>query len=202
MKSEYNDFIGIYNSVYEDGFCDHIITEFERLSKDGSSYTRQESEKGIDKHHKDDHHIFANNENISLKKFNNLSSEKIFFDGLQKCYIDYSDKYSVLKDHNLNCSSMKIQRTGRGGGYHVWHAEQGSSEDAKDRGLAYMLYLNDIPPDAFGETEFLYQERRILPTKNTLLIWPAGHTHAHRGNPVYGNNYKYVITGWFCYKVR
>jgi len=202
MNNEYKDFIGIYYSVFEEGFCEHLISEFERLNNNGNCYTRQESEEGIQKHYKDDIHIFANNKNISLNTFNNISSEEIFFNGLQKCYKDYTDKYSVLKDNLLKCSSMKMQRTGRGGGYHVWHAEQGSSEDSKDRGLAYMLYLNDIPQDAFGETEFLYQERRISPTKNTLLIWPAGHTHAHRGNPVYGDNYKYVITGWFCYKVR
>jgi hypothetical protein len=205
MKSEYKDFIGIYHSVYEEGFCEHLISEFERLNKDGVSFTRQESEKNVSRHHKDDIHIFANitqDEYISLNNFKNLSSVQVFFNGLQECYSDYSDKYSVLKDSLIVCNSMKIQRTGNGGGYHLWHAEQGSGEESTNRGLAYMLYLNDIPQDSFGETEFLYQQRRISPTKNTLLIWPAGHTHAHRGNPVYGDNYKYVITGWFCYKVR
>jgi hypothetical protein len=200
MKSEYKDFIGMYHSVYEEGFCEHIISEFERLNENGNSYTRQESEENVARHYKDDIQIFANTKEVSLRKFNNASSEQIFFAGLQKCYSEYTNKYSVLKDNILKCNSMKIQRTGCGGGYHLWHAEQGSGEGGANRGAAYMLYLNDIPLDSFGETEFLYQQRRISPSKNTLLIWPAGHTHAHRGNPVYGDVYKYVITGWFCYK--
>jgi hypothetical protein len=35
--------------------------------------------------------------------------------------------------------------------------------------------------------------------ENLMLIWPAAYTHAHRGNPVYGKNSKYIVTGWFYY---
>jgi hypothetical protein len=56
-----------------------------------------------------------------------------------------------------------------------------------------MLYLNDVEDG--GETEFLYQRMRVKPKQGTLLIWPAGFTHTHRGNPPLSNN-KYVITGW------
>ena len=59
-----------------------------------------------------------------------------------------------------------------------------------------MLYLNSLEPDNAGETEFLYQQKRIAPKENTMIIWPAAYTHTHRGNPVH-NAYKYVITGWF-----
>jgi len=31
------------------------------------------------------------------------------------------------------------------------------------------------------------------------LLWPASYTHAHRGNPVFGEQSKYVVTGWFYY---
>ena len=94
---------------------------------------------------------------------------------------------------------MKMQKTSTGGGYHVWHGEQGNGEQA-GRGLVYMLYLNDLPKEANGETEFLYQQRRINPVGNTMVIWPAAFTHAHRGNPVYGDNHKYIITGWFYHE--
>jgi hypothetical protein len=56
-----------------------------------------------------------------------------------------------------------------------------------------MLYLNDV--EEGGETEFLYLKKRIKPQQNRLLIWPAGFTHTHRGNPPLSNN-KYIITGW------
>ena len=62
------------------------------------------------------------------------------------------------------------------------------------------MYLNTIEKDFAGETEFLYQKLRVQPEKNKLLIWPADFTHAHRGNVVFGQNPKYVITGWFTYR--
>ena len=48
-----------------------------------------------------------------------------------------------------------------------------------------------------GETEYLYQKLRIPAKENTLVIWPAGYTHPHRGNAVYGDKAKYILTGWF-----
>ena len=64
-----------------------------------------------------------------------------------------------------------------------------------NRALVYSAYLNTI--EEAGETEFLYQRTRIPPKENTMIIWPAGFTHTHRGNVVYGNKSKYIITGWF-----
>ena len=87
-----------------------------------------------------------------------------------------------------------MQKTNPGGGYHLWHSEQGN-EDHSARCLVYSLYLNDI--DDAGETEFLYQKLRISPKENSMVIWPAAFTHTHRGNVVHGNKSKYIITGWF-----
>ena len=123
----------------------------------------------------------------------------MFFKGLQDCFSVYGEKYSTLKNIEINCTNMKMQKTSSGGGYHVWHAEQGNGEQA-NRGLVYMLYLNTLPKEANGETEFLYQQCRINPIENTMVLWPAAFTHAHRGNPVYGDNTKYIVTGWFYHE--
>tara|TARA_R110000868_G_scaffold16539_1_gene73910 strand:+ start:347 stop:526 length:180 start_codon:yes stop_codon:yes gene_type:complete len=56
-----------------------------------------------------------------------------------------------------------------------------------------MLYLNDV--EEGGETELLYQSRRIKPQKGTLTMFPASFTHTHRGNPPLSND-KYIVTGW------
>ena len=56
-----------------------------------------------------------------------------------------------------------------------------------------MLYLNDI--DEGGETEFLYQHKRVPPKAGTIVIWPTGFSHTHRGNPPLSNT-KYIVTGW------
>lgn len=86
------------------------------------------------------------------------------------------------------------------GGYPYWHSEQYPKLDqgeALHRVLLWTLYLND----AFdgGETEFLYQGRRITPRTGTLLIAPAGFTHTHRGNRPLGGH-KYIATSWVLFR--
>jgi hypothetical protein len=198
MNIEYKDFVGFYRGVYPEGYCQHLVNEFERLADSGAGSNRQNGE-GALKHHKDDHQIFLNIKNHGALAFQEKNAVDVFFDGLQICYNDYTSKYSVLKDNgNIRGTTMKMQRTGSGGGYHVWHGEQGNKEHA-NRVLVYMLYLNALSENGNGETEFLYQQERIKPEENLMLLWPAAYTHAHRGNPVYGDNFKYIVTGWFYY---
>ena len=64
------------------------------------------------------------------------------------------------------------------------------------RELTWMIYLNDVPPEAGGETEFMYQHKRFNPTAGTVMIFPAGMTHVHRGNTVLDGD-KYILTGWY-----
>jgi hypothetical protein len=59
--------------------------------------------------------------------------------------------------------------------------------------MTFILYLNDI--DEGGETEFLYYPKRVKAKQGRLILWPAGFTHTHRGNPPLSNT-KYVMTGW------
>ena len=198
MNIEYKDFIGVFLDVYPKGFCEHLIAEFERNRTLGAGTDRQEGE-GADKHRKNDYQIFSNGKNINFEFFDGKNTVDMFFNGLQRCFEEYSNEFSTIKDVNINCNNMKIQKTSSGGGYHVWHSEQGNGEQA-NRGLVYMLYLNTLPSEANGETEFLYQQRRINPVENTVVLWPAAFTHAHRGNPVYGENAKYIITGWFYHE--
>ena len=198
MNSEYKDFIGVFSDVYPEGFCEHLVDEFERHCELGAGSNRQNLE-GVVKHKKDDYFIFCNGQHIFFEPFNSMNAKRLFFEGLQHCFDQYAKEYSVLKDINIACNNLKMQKTSSGGGYHVWHSEQGNGDQAH-RGLVYSLYLNTLPQEANGETEFLYQQRRISPVENTMVIWPAAFTHAHRGNPVYGDNHKYIVTGWFYHE--
>ena len=198
MKIEYKDFIGVFSEVYPEGFCEHLIAEFDRNETLGVGINRQNGE-GVHKHVKNDHQIFSNGKNINFELFNGVNTIDVFFEGLQKCFTEYSEEFSVIKNLDVRCNNMKMQKTSTGGGYHVWHGEQGNGDQA-NRGLVYMLYLNSLPLKANGETEFLYQQRRINPVENTIVLWPAAFTHAHRGNPVYGDHTKYIVTGWFYHE--
>ena len=50
-----------------------------------------------------------------------------------------------------------------------------------------------------GETEFLYQRRRIVPKRGSLLIAPIAFTHTHRGNRPKGGD-KYIATSWILFQ--
>lgn len=196
MKIKHEQFIGVYEDVFPEGFCEHLVSEFERLNSAGVSLSRKKTDNSK-KHHKDDTQIFMHMRISRPEPFNGEESDTVFYRGLQACFNNYSEEYSVLTQDNLRCDSMKAQRIDSGGGYHVWHCEQGGGLHAS-RAIVYMLYLNTLTEESCGETEFLYQGKRFSPKKNTMLIWPAGFTHAHRGNPVYGDS-KYIVTGWFHY---
>ena len=56
-----------------------------------------------------------------------------------------------------------------------------------------MMFLNDDFEG--GETEFLYLYERVKAKRGMMLLWPAGFTHTHRGNPVLSGE-KYISTSW------
>jgi hypothetical protein len=212
MKIEYKDFVGFYRDVYPAGYCQYVISEFERLEKNSVGWDRLTSE-GAGGHIKQDYQIsihagghFGDPFKWVEPNINGVPEEfevnyvELFFRGLQKCYDEYSTKFSILRDSgSLRASAMKMQKTSPGGGYHVWHAEQ-SQGLQNNRALVYMVYLNSLKDEnAGGETEFLYQKLRVKPEENMMIFWPAAYTHTHRGNPVLSDEYKYVITGWFYY---
>ena len=189
MKN-YQDFIGFYENVFPSGWCEHLITEFDSFFEKGFCSSREGS-----KLKKDDYYIFLdfrNHPNV-LRAFEDMNPMDIFKEGLQNCFEDYCEKYESIKNVEVKCSSVKMQKTNPGQGYHTWHFEQSHWDPA--RILAYSVFLNTIE-DA-GETEFLYQKLRIAPKENSVIIWPATFTHTHRGNVVHGDKSKYIITGWF-----
>jgi hypothetical protein len=193
MKSQYTEFIGMYQNVFPDGFCSHVISEFERLLSSGSCGNRQKDE-NVPKTSKEDYNYYLNMKNHIMSPFNDVAVMDIFMNSLQNCFDSYIGEYDILKNLPLRCTSVKIQKTDPGAGYHIWHTEQGAG-DQSARCLVYSAYLNDI--DGAGETEFLYQRLRIVPKENTMILWPASFTHTHRGNVVHGSKSKYIITGWF-----
>jgi hypothetical protein len=197
MNAEYKDFIAVYKDVYPEGYCQHLISEFDRLDESGAGSNRVQTD-NISRHYKNDLQIGMNFGVYTAGPFNGHPASKMFFEGLQRCYEHYTEQFSPLKDSKIRGTAMKMQRTDPGGGYHVWHGEQGNGDHA-ERVLVYMLYLNSLTQEEAGETEFLYQQRRLRPEENTMVIWPAAFTHTHRGNTVFGNRSKYIVTGWFYY---
>lgn len=121
-------------------------------------------------------------------------------DGFEEIINCAFDGLSELSKTMFSCNMAtlvspvaKLQKTEVSGGFHNWHIEQGGGTTS-NRFLVWMIYLNDV--DEGGHTEFIFQGRSVQPKTGRLVIWPAGVTHPHRGNPPYSNT-KYVATGWF-----
>ena len=116
---------------------------------------------------------------------------------------------AALPDHLLQALVTKCFRPGKinlqkyhtdQGGYPYWHCELYPKADGGEtlhRVLLWSIYLND--GFAEGETEFHYQQRKIVPSIGSLLIAPAGFTHTHRGNRPKGSD-KYIATSWVLFQ--
>ena len=119
-----------------------------------------------------------------------------------------ADDFATLPDAALDDIIRSIFRPGRinlqryragEGGYPYWHCElypRDAGCETLHRHLLWTVYLND--DFQAGETEFLYQQRKVPPRTGSLLIAPAAFTHTHRGNRPEGGD-KYIATSWVLF---
>jgi len=189
VEEIYNDFIGIYKNAVSKEWCNEVINVFNSLS----------SEDMIHRHHAyDAAHI--SDTSIGLQFHSKELCELFLNNFYENLYPLYSKKYKLgnsILSFPMAIFDFKVQKTLPTEGYHVWHIEHGPQHPTtKNRIIAYTLYLNDV--EEGGETEFLIQSLRIKPEQGTLVLWPAGYTHIHRGNPPLSGE-KYIMTGWLEY---
>ena len=174
------DFIDVYENAISDEICDSIIKEFEKSNETGAAFKENEGQI-----YREDTVLYLNEPNLTLTA--NFNAE------LVRVSEAYRHKYSILKELSMKSFNIKVQKTEPSEGYHVWHCEQATPESIT-RIIVWTVFLNDV--DEGGETEFLYQQRRVKASKGSLLLFPATFTHTHRGNPPLSNT-KYIATGWF-----
>ena len=114
---------------------------------------------------------------------------------LQRSFAAYVVKYEELRQQQSVFESLGIYRYQNESEGYDWHS------DGMDAGLRYrfvsaVLYLNTVTQG--GETEFRYQNRKIAAQEGTLLLFPSGWTHIHRGCPPRSGP-KYVLVTWTRY---
>lgn len=85
----------------------------------------------------------------------------------------------------------QIQHT-KEGGFYRWHHD--SLFGGMTRVFTYIFYLNDVPPEDGGYTEFL-MGKKVQPEKGKLLLFPSTWTYIHRGKKLEKGN-KYIATGF------
>ena len=175
IKMEFQDFIGIFDNALDPRFCDFLVdymdkTEFVDFKRNFG-------------HVKD--------KQICLDGFS-PSECKQLMEFVNNCLFHYLNEYTYLGNFSYVSSLCLLQKTEPTQGYHLFHAEN-VNWNLSSRTMAWMAYLNDVPEG--GETEWLYQKRKIKPEKGTVVIWPGSYTHLHRGNPPMSD--KYIATGWY-----
>ena len=207
MEAHYDQFIGLYPRAVSRDKCNLIISYFHELDSIGRSYSRKNTNDNTSNHprlsqiKKD---LSVNVANLGFKIDDNLQSEFMLTNvdptygfvqnELVGCINHYIDQYeeTLMDNYKLQPMYHKIQKTSPAQGYHAWHHEQGPNV-IMQRVLVYTLFLNDV--EEGGETEFLWQHKRIPARAGDVCIFPAHFTHPHRGNtPLKGD--KYIMTGW------
>lgn len=184
------NFILNINSFLDANLCGYLIEQ-------GENYiANKEKSVFVDKsHQRQDTQLFSSEGFDPLVPNLNVPVGLLLSEMLE---FSTSIYYTVIES-GLNSlpylESFKLQKTQlKTKGFSAWHVEQATNQ-AACRVFAWSIYLNDV--EEGGETEFLYQGKRYKPKTGDFLMWPAGVTHLHRGNPPLSNT-KYILTGWLC----
>jgi hypothetical protein len=116
-------------------------------------------------------------------------------EALQRSFVAYVTKYEELRPQQAVFETFGIYRYQNETEGYDWHS------DGMDAGLRYrfvsvVLYLNTVTDG--GETEFRYQNRKIAAQEGTVVLFPSGWTHIHRGCPPRSGP-KYVLVTWVRY---
>jgi hypothetical protein len=179
MTPTFDNGIAIYHNALTPDKCDEYISLYENHD---DKLDRSKS-KQVPPHLIKDTTIFLGENTV--KEISNIIKPLVEL---------YIEKYSVIIEHsNINMDhNIRLQKTDLEEGYHVWHCEN-TIKEGRNRILVFTIYLNTV--EEGGETEFLYQRKRIPAKTGTACIFPADFMYTHRGNPPLTNS-KYIITGW------
>lgn len=196
MNGKFEDFIGMWEKHVPKSLCEKYINYFDNVvdtDKSSNTFGMIDADVMDGTKQFESSNLGRKDQSLMISALNYEFTAEIN-QYLQACLLDYVDRFGQLNNVKLVSTDIKMQRTPPEGGYHKWHFESGSAHHCT-RVLVWAIYLNDLPENE-GETEFLYQKRRIKPETGTCIIWPASMTHVHRGLTVYSEN-KYILTGWY-----
>ena len=178
MEVKHYQHIGIYKNAISNEWFDKVINYFE----DNIEHAEPRNEKGGSLGGIRDTQYYLHDKILANE----------FAENLFRLFEIYTYKYPYFPQP-ITLTGYKIQKTLPTEGYHPYHIEHGNSKQDIRRVGVYSVYLNDVKEG--GETEFLYQLKRVKPQKGTICIFPAGYTHVHRGNTPFSGE-KYILTGW------
>lgn len=223
------DFIGTYNDVLSVEECKNLIKKFERSRQKSPGVTghgqnlaakdsmdinisrdpdwREEeqfiahlTERWLVKYMRQYVHLLTGAVSVYIP--DPASGQPLAIDDKIIAELDDSTVLQLVRKL-YRLGTINLQRyTRQSGGYHHFHSENfpslGDPEcTSLHRVLLFMYYLNDVREG--GETEFLYQQRLLKPSRGQLVFAPSGFTHTHKGHVPLSND-KYILTSWVLFR--
>lgn len=180
------NFLRVYEETLPLDICDQMIDMFQ---KDDRKYPGEVYPDGVSKEIKDSTDLYISD----LPEWKIMND--ILFNSTKNLIQQYYDQFDGLPPEGLFDTGYQIQES-KVGQHFTWHND-GISGGANFRQFVLLWYLNDDFEG--GETDFLYQNKRVRPKKGSCLIFPTCWTHVHRGVEVTKGT-KYVATTWACVK--
>jgi hypothetical protein len=186
------DFIGTFDNFVRPETCDDLIDFFEKEKKMQNTWSRKNSE-NVSGNFKSDEQFYVTRDHLEGSGKKSFEEVLTSLREALEIYAKQTDILRYMEVEELHLCVSKIQKTLPSQGYHVWHVEK-SYTSACSRVLVYTIYFNDII--AGGETEFLFQKKRVPAKKGRICIFPAHFPYVHRGNPPL-DEAKYIMTSWY-----
>ena len=194
------DFIATYPNAVPDELTDWLISFIDRTyyykqeggnKKEAGSWVDQSSYNNDGPLALDNREPHRSDRQVIMEGFAPGEANKLleYIGGCLGRYI--TEVVPSLTNFGFTSGLTLLQKTCPMQGYHNFHCED-TSYNTSGRTLTWMVYLNTVER---GETEWLYQRKRVSPQKGMVVLWPGSFTHLHRGNPPMSD--KYVATGWF-----
>ena len=181
-----DNFVVRYRGAFSRKECADLVKYIDYLDNNNLLFYDRESLHSVDNKTVNINNCF----NLEVTAASRISQQ--ILPNMKVCIDEYINMFSLLQHSEFAVYDCKLKKIPAGGGFHSWHYENGSHISAP-RSFVIQVYLNDEFEG--GETEFLYQNLREEAVTGDVIIFPAGFTHTHRGNPPIGGT-KYIATTW------
>lgn len=185
-----NSFIFEVKNALPDFLCDNMVQRFEQCADDqyvGRIGQQMSQERSIKK--TTDIYISLEEKPHWKDVDNNLHrSLGLAVRAFRERYPFFQGRF---KDLGYNLQRYQTDE------YYHWHIDSGSHQFA-DRQLVALWYLNDVPKEQGGSTDFKLQDISVQPEKGKLILFPPFWTHEHRAAPMLSGS-KYIATTWIVF---
>lgn len=187
-----------------DELCDHLINKFDSDPRKIDGVINLYGKKIVNKELKNSTELFFSGvenwkqENEVVQRYVRRFVKK-YLKWLDTEFSEYNKViplFGRLSNSRTCDMGYSIQKQPSTASY-AWHYD--GSPGCTGDFLLMIAYLST--PEKGGETEFIYNNRKVKPERGKVIAFPASWTYPHRGNQVISGN-KYILTSVIKFDVE